>query len=278
MWFRFRVGGMVAKAVAILHDAPLSPSGTATMSTVRSFRVRRGLALAVVLGACGQAVPGRGQDAPPGGTATATAPAEEADAHPDLKRLSRTEQVWIDPVRKEVVVGGSIALAEGPIEVFACPRGTKEHEAIVAVRASARLVHTALLAIGLEPGRPVSFQPDYVAADGPVVSLRMRWTDADGKVRESRAQDWIRNTATGRVLESDWVFAGSELWRDPQDGRQYYQADGGDMICVSNFPTAMLDLPIESTQGDDALLFEAFPDRVPPRGTPVEMILSAPRP
>ncbi|MFM1904766.1 MAG: hypothetical protein RLZZ440_2666, partial [Planctomycetota bacterium] len=71
------------------------------------------------------------------------------------------------------------------------------------------------------------------------------------------------------------VFAGSGFWRDPADGKDHYQADGGDMICVSNFPTAMLDLPIESSESNEALLFEAFVGRVPPRGTAVELVFSA---
>ena len=49
----------------------------------------------------------------------------------------------------------------------------------------------------------------------------------------------------------------------------------GDLICVSNFPTATLDLPIESSQSNEALLFEAFTGRVPPRGTQVDLIFSA---
>lgn len=64
------------------------------------------------------------------------------------------------------------------------------------------------------------------------------------------------------------------FWTDPLDGKEYYQADGGDLICVSNFPTATLDIPIESSQSNDALLFEVFEGRVPPRGTPVEIILA----
>jgi hypothetical protein len=201
--------------------------------------------------------------------------AAAADRHPELKRLSRTEEVWIDPVKKRVVVGARVVLAEGPIEVFACPEKTKEHEAIVATRGSARLVHTALLAIGLEPGKPVSFDPKYVAAEGPAVAITMRWKDADGKIREMPAQDWIRNAQTGKALMADWVFAGSSFYKDPADGRMYYQGDGGDLICVSNFPTATLDLPIESSQSNEALMFEVFPGRVPPRGTDVELILSA---
>lgn len=199
------------------------------------------------------------------------------DRHPELRRLSATDDIWIDPVRREVIVGGEIALDRGLIEVFACPRHTKEHEAIVATAAPARLVHAALLAIGLEPGRPVSFDPDYLAAQGPPVSVQMRWTDAAGRAQQRRAQELIRSTTTKAQLAADWVFAGSVFWKDPADGQEYYQADGGDLICVSNFPTATLDLPLESSQANDALMFEVWEDRVPPRGTAVELVLSAQR-
>jgi hypothetical protein len=105
------------------------------------------------------------------------------DRHPNLKRLSPAEDVWIDPQKKVVVVGGAIALDRGMIEVFACPKGSKEHEAIVATDSSAKLVHAGLLAIGLEPGNPVSFDPVYVPAKGQVVAITMRWKDAAGKTR-----------------------------------------------------------------------------------------------
>jgi len=209
-----------------------------------------------------------------GATSGAAEPAS-ADPHPELTRLSPAEDVWIDPKGKRVVVGGTIAIDQGMIEYFACPRGTKEHESIVATRSTAQLVHAALLAIGLEPGKPVSYDPDYVAASGPVVRITMRWRDAGGKVQELPAQHWIRDTRTGERMREEWVFAGSVFWKDPSDGKEYYQADGGDLVCLSNFPTAMLDLPIESSQSNEALLFEAFAGRVPPRGTDVEMILSA---
>lgn len=214
-------------------------------------------------------------DDPAESDAAATAIAAPADRHPALHRLSPTEEVWIDRERGEVVVGGSVALDDGLLEFFACPAGTKEHESVVAVAASARLVHAALLAVGLEPGKPVSFDPEYRPATGPRIRVTMRWTDADGVVLEADARGWIRNTRTGKALETDWVFAGSAFWTDPADGREYYQADGGDLLCVSNFPTATLDLPVESSQSNEALLFEVFKERVPPRETPVEMILKA---
>ena len=232
----------------------------------------------VVFATCAAPAPGRQPPETPAAAADdASRSAGRADPHPDLVRLSPTEEVWIDRRRKEVVVGGRVALDRGAIEVFACPARTKEHEAIVATNASAKLIHAALLAIGLDPGRPVAFVPEYRPAEGPPVANRIRWRDADGRDRESPAQDWIRNVQTGAALDADWVFAGSEFWRDPADGREYYQADGGDLVCVSNFPTATLDLPIESSQSNDALMFDVFEDRVPPSGTPVELVLSARR-
>ena len=94
--------------------------------------------------------------------------------------------------------------------------------------------------------------------------VEVRWTDAEGKPQKRDAKDWVRNTRTGKPLETDWVFAGSSFWRDEATGEEYYQADGGDLVCVSNFPTAMLDLPIASSQSNEALLFEVFDSRVDP--------------
>lgn len=197
------------------------------------------------------------------------------NAHPELTRLSPNEKVWLDRQAGEVVVGGEVALQRGQIEFFACPRRTKEHESVVAVDASARLVHTGLLAIGLEAGEPVQFAPEYRAARGPKVRVEVRWTDSDGTLQRGDAQEWIRDTRTREEMTADWVFAGSSFWKDEATGEEYYQAEGGDLVCVSNFPTATLDLPISSSQSNEALLFEAFDSRIPPRGTPVELIFSA---
>jgi len=204
---------------------------------------------------------------------TAAADPSASDPHPTLKRLSPDAAVWIDLPGKRVVVGGRVALADGPIEFFACPSKTKEHESIVVVDAPARLVHTALLAIGLKPGSPASFEGEYRPATGDAVAIDVCWRKA-GTEHCRPAKQWVRDSRTGRELECDWVFAGSQFWKDPSTGIEYYQADGGDLVCVSNFPTAMLDLPIASSQANEALLFDAYTERIPPRGTPVELIFS----
>jgi hypothetical protein len=80
-----------------------------------------------------------------------------------------------------------------------------------------------------------------------------------------------------RQLDAGWVFVGSGYYLDERTGKKTYIAEGGDLICVSNFPDAMLDLAIKSTdKQDEGLLFEAWTERIPPRGTEVTMEL-APR-
>ncbi|NBV44488.1 MAG: hypothetical protein EBR86_02325 [Planctomycetia bacterium] len=255
------------------HSPPVDPVVVPAVAAVPRRRARRpGVTLLLVLTlAPSQLGSGRAAEDPP------AEPVPVVDRHPELERLAPREEVWVDLRGRRVVVGGAVALDEGPIEFFACPQLTKEHESVIAVKASARLVHAALLAIGLVPGKPVSFDPVYAAATGPAVRIMLRWRDAAGAAREADARTWVRNSRTGKVLEADWVFAGSSLWKDP-DGQEHYQADAGDFVCVSNFPTATLDLPIESSQSNEALLFEVFPERVPPVGTVVDLVLTAAAP
>jgi hypothetical protein len=77
-----------------------------------------------------------------------------------------------------------------------------------------------------------------------------------------------------KQLEAGWVFVGSGYYVDDKTGEKSYLAEGGDLICVSNFPTAMLDLSVKSTdKQDEGLLFEPWTERVPPKGTEVTMEL-----
>jgi len=204
----------------------------------------------------------------------AAAPAKsETAAKSGLIRLDKTSKVWIDLKRKIVVVEGKVALREGQLEMFACPGNTKSHESVVSVETKAYVVHAALLAVGAKVGNPVQFVPKYTPASGTEVDIVVLWVDESGKRHKARAQDWIRETRTGKPMSHTWVFAGSGFWVDELDGTKHYQAEDGDLICVSNFATATLDLPIESSQSNSALMFEAFTDNIPPIGTRVRLVL-----
>ena len=193
-------------------------------------------------------------------------------APPNAKAMSQSN-LWIDRDRGWVFADGYVAMNEGPLEMFACPTGTKEHESVLATIAKAREVHAALLAIGAEPGTPVSYETDFTPATGQKIRVWVCYRDTEDKFQAIDARTWIRQMGTDKVMEPEWVFGGSFVWKDPTDGRNYYQADSGDMICVSNFATAMMDIPVASSADADSLLYEPFTERIPERGTPVRLIL-----
>jgi hypothetical protein len=196
---------------------------------------------------------------------------------PGWKRLDPEAPVWLDLKNKRVILDGEVCLREGFLEMFACLRGTKEHESLVTVPTKAHVVHAALLAAGAEAGEPVKFRPEYKPPTGTEIEIYIVWRDAEGKDHRVRAQEWIKNTKTGKAMELPFVFAGSGFWTDPESGKQHYEAESGDFICVANFPSAMLDVPGESSQSNEALSFEAFTDNIPPLKTKVRLVLTPKR-
>ena len=201
--------------------------------------------------------------------------AEEEGEEPNdaIIRVARDWDVWIDRERKLVIVDATICLREGALEMFACTPGTKEHESILVVDSMAILLHAALLAVGAEPGQPVQYVPEYMAATGTEIEIILLWTDEDGNRHQDRAQDWIRDTRTEKAMEYPFVFAGSGFWVDETTGERSYHAEGGEVICVSNFSTAMLDVPVASSADNAGLLFECFTEAIPPVDTPVRVVL-----
>lgn len=192
---------------------------------------------------------------------------------PKLRPFGRN--VWLDTSGngRRVVLKGEVVLRRGALEMLVCLKGTKEHESILAVDTEARLVHAALIVAGAEEGQPVQFRPEFRPASGQAIDIILEWKDKQGKLQRARAQEWVRNFDTGKELSYPWVFAGSGFVTDPETGEKYYLADDGDLICVANFPSATLDLPIESSQSSGSLLFEAFAERIPPAETPVTIYL-----
>ena len=230
--------------------------------------------MSAVFAACAQ------ESAPPltpgaeGSSESDAAAPKPREATPEgLVRLSKTRDVWLDTKRKAVVIDGEVCLREGQLEMFACPKGTKEHESIVSLNCLPEEVHAGLLAAGAKPGTPVKFDPKYEPATGHVIDVFVLWRDERGEKQQAKAQEWIKHAKTGKAMEYDWVFAGSGFWKDEETGKQHYQANGGDFICVSNFPTATLDLPVESSQANAELLFHAFTEKIPPKGTKVRVVL-----
>jgi hypothetical protein len=172
-----------------------------------------------------------------------------------------------------VVVQAHVCLRQGSLEHLLCRRRTKEHEAILAADIDAAHLHTALLLAGAEAGRPVTFEPKEIPPSGTTVKITLVYNDKDGKEVKVPAQQWVRHATTKKNLGTDWVFVGSGFIQNPSDpARPYYLANDGDVICVANFEAAVLDLPIWSpASGEND--YEAHTERIPPEGTPVQVIL-----
>src|SRR4051794_12645423 len=206
------------------------------------------------------------------GDKTKAQPAPSLPEPKGAKRLTRDYPLWVDLKEKAVLVDGQIALRQGMLEMFACTRNTKEHESIVSANTKAQYVHAGLLSLGAEPGHPVQFQPQYRPPSGTEIEVFVQWRDANGKEQTARAQDWVKDMRTGKPMTHPFVFAGSGFWVDPDTGKKHYQAEGGDFVCVSNFGTAMLDIPVKSSQSNDELEFSAITEKIPPLGAPVRLI------
>ena len=183
------------------------------------------------------------------------------------KQIFPTSELWLDKANNQVIVGGKICIQEGQLEMFACPSGTKEHESVVSAAATSFQIHAMFLALGCNPGTPVSWHPEYRAASGPTVVMEIAWKDGD-TVKRIPIQQMIRNFETKKALDTEFVFVGSQFYVHP-DGTKEYYGDAGEMVCLSNFSTAMIDIPIKSGDSDDSLLFEAFTENIPPVNTQV---------
>ncbi len=183
------------------------------------------------------------------------------------------DHLWIDAKNKRVILDGYVAMTDGPLEMFACPEGTKEHESIIGTLARSKEVHAALLAVGAMRGTPVEFLPKFVPATGQRIRIWVCYRDKDGKFQAVDGRRWVKKASTRKQMEPDWVFSGSGFWKDPESGKEYYRADSGDMICVSNFNSAMMDIPVASSAEAGDLLYLPFTERIPPQGTPLRLVL-----
>lgn len=125
---------------------------------------------------------------------------------------------------------------------------------------------------------PIRYFPKFQELSwfGPMsTAQRDRLLALSGDAAYRKAINSFYRQSQSRQLDAGWVFAGSGYYVDEKTGRKAYLAEAGDLICVSNFPDAMLDLSIRSTdKQDEGLMFEPWTERVPPAGTEVTMELA----
>ncbi len=206
----------------------------------------------------------------------AGAPGSRAEEPPEVKRVELGKNLFfeVQGEQRRVIVRAAVCLREGQLEGLLTRKGTKEHEYVLAADVDARKVHSALVAAGARPGTPVQFAPKYVPASGSAIKITLQYPK-DGRTVVVPAQQWVREAKTRKDLAEEWVFGGSRLVPDPEDKDRppLYLANHGDLVCVCNMDTAMLDLPVRSPKKFDERVFNAHTERIPPVGTAVDVVL-----
>jgi hypothetical protein len=221
---------------------------------------------AAALAALALAAPSRSPGGPP--AAGPKAPAARRT------ELGKNVFLEVEGARRRVVVPATVCLREGPLEGLLTRAKTKEHEYLLAAELDARHLHLALIAAGAKPGSPVEFLPRYKPARGTAVGITLRY-DKGGKKVSAPAREWVREARGKKPLGLDWVFAGSKFVPNREDKTKppFYAANYGDLVCLCNLESALLDLPVKSPKKFDARLYEAHTERIPAKGTAVEVLL-----
>jgi len=201
---------------------------------------------------------------------TTSACAQDA---PKADKVGRLPHVSFDVNKKQVRVECEALAIEAPLEFFCVQNGGSEHETVLRTPAKASHVHTALLAIGLKPGRPVQFSESlkkWLPPQGPPLHITVEFAGKDGKAVSLPAYRLMRDLRTKKEMKPmNWVFAGSRVMPDGA-----FAADAtGYVVSVVNFDLTLIDIPDVASSSNETLEWERNPDLAPPEGTKVTMVI-----
>ncbi|QTN31106.1 hypothetical protein HZ994_01780 [Akkermansiaceae bacterium] len=237
-----------------------------------------------------------------GHSAMAEEPTKEDDASkkPDAADVGTREELKLPGLTvraKEgyVDVDATICLTAGFLELIATTKDNKEHESIVAIDAKPSHVHAALLLLGAKPGNPAMAKrlDDGgwldIAPSGGEIGVFLAYKDAGGKEVERPIGDFImrgqeedsygpdavevKPEDRKRFPKSNFLFAGSQLYKDDNGVARYLSDGSGNVISLSTFGDELLCLPGKHSQENIALAWEIDPTHIPPLGTKVALRL-----
>lgn len=195
-----------------------------------------------------------------------------AQDQPAPAKTGKLPGVEFDIEKKVVRVECEALEVNAPLEFFVCLAGTAEHEAVMRTAAKPSHIHTALLAVGLKPGQPLTFldaTKKWLPPQGPPLQMTVEFMK-DGQKVSYPAYRWIRDIKTKKEPRAfTWIFAGSRV---TPEGR-YGADDTGYIVTLVNFDYAMIDLPDLASNANDLLEFERNADLMPPKGTKVTLVI-----
>jgi hypothetical protein len=195
-----------------------------------------------------------------------------ADAGNPGDKIGKMPHLEFDITQHWVRVECESLAVNAPLEFFCCLNGTNEHESVLRSGVRPSDLHTALLAIGLKPGEPMSYSEAtkrWAPPHGPPLRISVEY-EKDGKTISYPAYRWLRDVKTKKECKSfSWVFCGSRIMKD---GR-YAADDTGYIVSIVNFDFVMIDIPEFASSNNDLLEWERNPDLMPEKGTKVWMVI-----
>lgn len=188
-----------------------------------------------------------------------------------------------------VDVDARVCLVKGMLELIACTKDSKEHEAIIAVDAKPSHIHTALLLLRAKPGHPAMYDREgtrFVSLPprGGEVDVFLLIKDAKGKETERPISDFITQAEQGgytaevqpaegakreKFPTHTFLFAGSVLNGDDKGPRDYLCDQTGNVISIATFGDELLCLPGVHDQADSLRMWQADGEKLPPLNSKV---------
>ena len=189
-----------------------------------------------------------------------------------------TRPVEINRDAREVRVACRFLEIIDPLEFICVGRNGPDHESLLITDVPASTVHTALIGIGLTPGRPLRYSEAadrWIPPSGPPLRIEVEWTDDDGTLRREPINALVRDLRTGASMpQRPFVFVGSQFYTGG-DGVERYAADGtGQVVSLVNFEFPTIDVGELKSNANETLEWEINRDLAPGMNTPAVMILS----
>jgi hypothetical protein len=194
------------------------------------------------------------------------------DAKPQAAKVGKLPFVSFDVKRRQVRVECEALGVEAPLEFFCVRSGGSEHESVLRTPAKPSDIHTALLALGLQPGKPVSYSESlkkWLPPSGPPLDIHLEW-EKDGRPVSVPAYRTMRDLKGKKEMPAlHWVFCGSKVMDDGE-----FAADmTGYVVSVVNFDLTLIDIPDLASNSNDTLEWERNPEVAPPKGAKVTMVI-----
>src|SRR3954471_3567877 len=121
---------------------------------------------------------------------------------PALSKVGKLPFLTFDTRTKQIRVECETLGVDAPLEFFAVVVNGPEHEAVVRSKVKPSDLHTALLAMGLKAGAPVSYSKaadKWLPPHGPPLHIHMEYLK-DGKAVSEPVSRWMRDIKTKKPM------------------------------------------------------------------------------